>query len=1039
MESLVSYFARRSLAVNMILFGTILAAVFFWPRMGKEEMPDFELNFVRVSVVYPGASAYDVELAITRPIEEKLKGLTSLREVSSTSSFGAAQFSVIFDIDANLVESVQEVKDAVNSVDLPQDALDPVFRQWKSSEKAIINIGLYLKDAQILSVDERYELQKYALSFKDRLISLNEVSGVELRGFLRPELQVKVDTDKISDLEISLAEIRDQIVQQNVRMPVGSMTNRQETEISLSSELDNVQALEKVIVSMGFEGAKLELNEIAKVGRGFEKTTSVIKVQGHEGIVYNVQKSSSTDILKARSAILKFIERYERDNPDLPLGLVLIDDESVDVRNRLSLIGVNGVVGFFLIALVLFLFLDFRSGLWVAMGIPFTLSFTILVSHLLGLTVNNITLAAIIIVLGIVVDDAIIVAENITRKKERGLLADDAAESGTKEVMLPILASVLTTCAAFIPLAFFEGRFGMFVVYIPIVVSLMLFASLIESYFLLPSHMIHPVPGERFFKNLSAAKSFGNWRTKIVTSLESAYQKTLRKLLNYRSALLIFFCALAGLSYQVFVSNFNYVMFPREEVKRVNVRAVGPDGANRYEMARILRELEDVFLADMGNLVTSVESRIGQSRRGGQVMENEASVRVEIVSADEREITADELIERWQNQTKKLTSFQEIRFLKDRFGSGDGSPVVIEVQENDDAQRLKVAQRLRDLMNEQGLFSSVEIERPITKQEYQLELTPSEVSRLGINYAQLASTLRTYVQGSVLYTLIKGDEEVDVRLTSLKTSLDNLDDILSLKIQNQNNYLVPISTVVKVIDTEKPASINRTNFKRTVTIYADIAADKSITPLEVAELLENELFAQALKGSPTTLLKFRGEIEETRESQSDFMFSVILVLLLIYILLVFLFNSLFTPLLIAVVIPFGAIGVILSFYLHGFSVYGFFAVVGALGMLGIVVNDSIVLIDQYETKQDDTLSSRSDILDFVSQVSSTRLRAVMVTTLTTVAGLIPTAYGWGGYDSMLAEMMLAMAWGLSFGTFITLLLVPCLYSIKLEFQRWRRS
>jgi multidrug efflux pump subunit AcrB len=498
MKTIIQYFIRRSVIANAIMFGLILASIMLWPKMGKEEMPEFAMNWVMVSIRYPGASAADVELFITKPIEEKLKGLTSLQEVQATSSFSSATFRIIFEPSTtNLTEKIQEVKDAIDATELPREVNDPIYRQFKSAEKAIIDIGIFYKNKEILSVDERYLLQEYALSLKNKMIALAHISGIDQNGYLRPELQIKIKPDQLTRHEITLGQIKDQIVAQNVRRPIGSLKDKFESEVTINSGLETVSAMNDVIISAGFQGQKLKLSQIAVIDRGFEESNSITKIQGHEGILFNVKKSANVDILKATDSIKNFIAEFEQQNPDAPIGIVLIDDESQDVRDRLALIGTNGLIGFVLIVIVLFIMLDFKSGVWVGMGIPFSLAFTLLLTHLMGLTINNMTLAAIIIVLGIVVDDAIIIAENIVRfRHQKG---DHSATEAVVQMVGPVLASVLTTCAAFIPLYYFTGRFGLFVKVIPTVIMLMLLASLIESFFILPSHMVHPFKGENLF------------------------------------------------------------------------------------------------------------------------------------------------------------------------------------------------------------------------------------------------------------------------------------------------------------------------------------------------------------------------------------------------------------------------------------------------------------------------------------------------------------------------------------------------------------
>ena len=787
-------------------------------------------------------------------------------------------------------------------------------------------------------------------------------------------------------------------------------------------------------ISAGFQGQKLKLKDIGVIQEGFELASSVLKVQGHEGLVMRVTKSASTDILSGQKSIVSFFESFRKANPDSPVEFVLIDDESYDVRNRLELIGSNGLIGFILIVLILFLFLDFRSGVWVAMGIPFSLSFTLIFALLMGYSINNMTLAAIIIVLGIVVDDAIIVAENIssnTKGKDQARTVSSVVDVGA-----PVLASVLTTCAAFIPLYFFSGRLGLFVKYIPAIIFLMLAASLIESFFMLPTHMTRELWIEKVFKKYFPKNNFAIKRAKIVAACERKYTQLLEVVLSWRLLVLAFFVILLGLSTYLFMTRLNYVMFPREESRDFRLQVIAAPEIKRYDMAKMVRKVEDIFLQDGRNIVTSVETRIAHNRRGGQVRENEASVTVEIVAASERDISLNKLLEGWQAQLKELTEFTEIKFQKSRFGSDSGSPIALQIQENKDSLRAKVIDDLKSEMEKLSDLTNVEIEKPVVKYEYRLKIKKDVANRLGVSFDQLGATLRSYIEGDILYILNNGDEEVDVRFTSNDDSIDNVKKVLELTVPNSENYLVPIKNLVDYEDHEKPASIQRVNYKRATMLYADLAKESKLTPLEIAEIIEADIFPKVLAGNPSTNIIFRGEVEDSRESQSDFSLSLMMVLGIIYLLLIFLFNSFWTPFLIGAIIPFGLVGTLLAFWAHGLHQYGFFAVIGTLGMIGVVINDSIVLIDRLNVR----LENLDNYFANIATISSTRLRAIVITTLTTVAGLFPTAYGIGGFDSMLSEMMLAMGWGLLFGMMITLVLVPCLYSFygQIRFSNKRK-
>jgi multidrug efflux pump subunit AcrB len=323
----------------------------------------------------------------------------------------------------------------------------------------------------------------------------------------------------------------------------------------------------------------------------------------------------------------------------------------------------------------------------------------------------------------------------------------------------------------------------------------------------------------------------------------------------------------------------------------------------------------------------------------------------------------------------------------------------------------------------------VEIDEGLRIPEYRVNINQEKIKRLSINATDIASTLRAGLEGIILYEFPAGDEEIDVRLTTVDRAKDNIEKVLSIPVENQGNYLVPVGDVVWVEEVSAPNAVFRKDMKRSTIIYSDIVKKSGLTPLGAAEYLENEIFPNFLSKYPTTNFSFVGEIQDTRESTRDLFNATLMAVVLIYIVLAILFQSMLRPFIIMLAIPFGVVGVILTFWLHGKTLFGFYAAIGMLGLAGVVINDSIIMLvklkDTYDNSRPGTESNRQ-----IAQIAKTRLRAVVLTTLTTIAGILPTAYGFAGYDAMLSEMMLALAWGLLFGTLITLLLVPGIYSVE---------
>ncbi|MCK4816269.1 efflux RND transporter permease subunit, partial [bacterium] len=465
----------------------------------------------------------------------------------------------------------------------------------------------------------------------------------------------------------------------------------------------------------------------------------------------------------------------------------------------------------------------------------------------------------------------------------------------------------------------------------------------------------------------------------------------------------------------------------------IRLTGEAPPQADRYETAELTKQVEDIIAPYLGKEVIGFRTRIARSRWGRAIEENKFRMRIEILPKEKRKKSADQLIKEWEKQFVDIKDLKEIKAVKSRWGHASGSPIELIIQENDNEIRDEIAERLALSMKQHPALENVEIERPLQNPEYKISLDREKIKSLSINSADVSSTLRAALEGTVIYELLQGDEEIDVRFTIVEQAKVDIEKILDIPIENTRNYLVPLRDIVDVKKTSTPNSIERKDAKRITTVFSDIKAEADLTPVEIAEDLENKEFPEILSKYPTVLLNFEGEVKDTRESKGDFTNAVIMAILFIYIVLVLLLNSLTRPIIIMLAIPFGVVGIVLAFWLHGKVLFGFFAAIGAIGLAGVVINDSIIMLVKLEKKFDKTRGKEGSD-EQISSIAKTRLKAVILTTLTTVAGLLPTTYGFTGYDAMLAEMMLALTWGLLFGTLITLILIPCAYSFSKDLE-----
>ncbi len=1038
LERFISYFVSRHLLTNLLFITILIGGILSWPNIKKEELPDVTFDFVRISATYPGATAEEVEHFVTKEIEEVLEGLDGIYRITSTASQESTRVMVELEKDyPDKNEAISEIRNAVLDANLPDEIrADPRVRVFKTSRKAILDVALIHTGTHLLSTTERQLLQEYALALETQLLSLPQVNSVNRKGYFQPELQIKVKPEKLIRYNIPISQVKNAISRNHARQPAGHIEAKNEPKVTINAQLDTIEKLNKLYIQAGFAGRAITLDQIAEVEPGFDLGKEIIKVNGHGAVMLNVVKTSSHGILESIQAVEEVVERFRKNHLEkVAIDVVLLDDESIDVRNRLNIISTNGMIGFGLVLLALFLFLSKRAGLWVAMGIPFTISFTLIFGSWLGYTINNTTLAAVIIVMGIVVDDAIVVAENIGRLRRQGMSSLDSAVKGTSQVFMPILAAILTTCIAFIPLFFFSGRFGSINVFIPPIIFLMLAASLLESLFILPGHLHLTLPfaNQRQKKGRQSLTANGpHWFDRI----EQSYGRFLVRILPWKSLVFVFFIGLLLFSGWVMTNNMKFVLFPHEETRDIVLAGRAGQQANRFVTAGITRELESIFKPFIGREVVGYRTEIARSRHGGDVQENRFRMIVEIVPKEQRQRSADQLIALWKPEIDKVEGLKKLVIQKSRWGHSSGSPIEIIVLENDDLLRQQATGALVDAMRAHPALANVEIDEPIKVTEYKIDFRRDKMKRLSINPADIAPTIRAALEGLVLYEIPTGDEETEVRLSIIDVAKGDIETILKMPVENSREYLVPLKDVVTISKTSTPISISRRDGRRSTVVYADLETGTELTPLEIAGEFEQQLFPALVAAQPSTTISFGGEVFDTRESKQDFKNATIMVGFLIFVVLTLTFNSLSRSLIIMLAIPFGLVGVVLAFWLHGKVLFGFFAAIGTLGLAGVVINDSIIMLTKLD--REFGAPAREMVNEQIARIAQTRLKAVVLTTLTTVAAVMPTAYGLAGYDAMLAEMMLALAWGLVFGTLITLLLVPCMYSLikglKYKFQ-----
>ena len=1028
MTRVIQFFVSKHLITNFIFVLVIFGGIASWYDIRKEELPDYTFDRVSISTVFPGASPGEVEQAITLPLEHELASLEEIRRMTSTSRRGTSTIDLELRRDVENTElTVSEIQNRILAVKMPDEVEDPpVVRHRKTSQKAIIDIALHFKDVSLLTDSQRRELQHQTRLLENRLLRRGEISSLERSSYLAEEIHVMPRPGDLFRYHLGLNHLRASLRSSHTDLPLGIMETPYREQVRLDGRVERPSQFPDLPLRSSFSGNSISVGDVADIYYGFEDTDTLVRINGHEGTVLNVVKSSATGILDAIDVVHEELDAFmgSRDE-NSGLVAVLLDDESYDVRNRLSIISGNALIGFALILLVLSVFLNKKTAIWVSFGIPFSFLFTLIIANFLDFTVNNMTLAGVIIAMGMLVDDAIVVSENITRLREQGVGFFESAIEGTRQVLTPIIASILTTMAAFLPLMTFEGNLALFTTSIPPIVIMVLLGSFIESIIILPGHMT--------LKEEKPAETRKHWFNRV----EGIYIRHLEFALGHRWLVFTGFSGFVLVAIILYMYAMNFSLFPREQMSNFFIVGEAPVHSDRYNTAKLSKPIEDLVFPYVGEELIGVRTTVGYRRYRPSNEENVVSVRAEF---DERKIEPGEavkMVDMVQEKLKSIKGFETLRVSGQRFGSDTGSALEILVQENNDDMRMAAAEDLADAMKEYPQIGYVEIDRPASEYEYLVHPKRKLISRLDIDPLEAESALRSALSGILLYSFYEDSEEKRVRLRFRTEARSDIHRLLKIPVSNREGYQVPLGLIMTPERKHSISEIERFNQRRVLRVLGDIKPDAGVTPLEMAEKLETTTFQDLVKKYPSITLFFDGEVRETRETSSFFQLAVIGVLLLVYFILTIQFNSILRPLMVMTSIIPAWSAVVYVFLVHGMSVYGFFTIVGGLGLSGIVVNSAILLLDKID-REGITSGNREEIRSGVARAASQRLRAVFLTTITTVAGLLPTAYGVAGYDSMLAEMMLTISWGLVFSMSVTLLLVPALASLELEWKNRAR-
>jgi multidrug efflux pump subunit AcrB len=1020
MERLIRYFVERHLLVHVTVAVVVTLGLFQATRSPRETFPDVTLPRLIVVATLPGASAQDVEAKVTIPIQEVIEELHGVKEFETTVSIGSTKTAIEFNDSydrAQVRDAERDLRTLIDGIsDFPPEMEDdPVVEWFNPKRMPVVDVALSGPTTAIIEAGRLLER---------RLRRIEEVSKVELAGLQDPEARILVDPDRARENGVTLLDVVDAVGRRNVSATGGMLESESDRrQVVVWSRFSDPREVAETIIRFDAGGGAVTVGDVARVEIGREDTGLIAHTGGRPGITVVVYKQADADIVTTVAKV-----RAEIEATTLPEGVswFVSRDESFMTRNRLELMLNNGVIGALLVAGVLFVFLTPVSAGWTLAGIPVVFLGTLALFPVLGFSINMVTLTGLMVVLGMVVDDAVVVSERIVSRRQSGEERHVAAVRGATEMLRPIFASAITTMLAFLPLWGLGGMSGKMIVAMPAVVILALCLSIAESFMILPAHM-----------SMGTRRASTPKRAFVVRA-EERYRRVLRRTLDHRPAVVASFAVVLLVVFAVIAPSLRVVLYPDEDSEAFYARVVLPPGTPIERTEAVVAALERQISEDMGSDLTAVTARIGHQSSGRMdaepargSAENEAIITAYVVQTG-RERTAGEWITHFE---QSLWAPPDANIVYEVEGAGPpvGRPIAVHVAARRDDLRRSTALEIAQWIEAVPGVTGVDVdERPGTPQ-IDLAIDYPKLARRGLDPQRVAQTVQAAFHGMIASEHRDLDDTTDFRVMLDPSARRDLDSLLDLPLRSRTGELLKLRDVVTPIEMPAVARIHHRDGRRAATVTAGFDPDADHTPLSFAERLEKEVFP-LYANVPGLELSIGGEAEETRKTTGEMQLIAALAFGGIALVITLMLGSVLEALFIVSIIPFALAAVILAFFLHG-QPLSMFAMMGAIGLSGVVVNSSIVMVDAIH-RRTLTLDTRSPerYRETVIDAVVGRLRPIVVTTLTTLGGVLPMAYGIGGYDSIVSPMSLAIGWGLLFSTGVTLFLVPTLFTLARDLR-----
>jgi len=1005
----IEWMARNAIAANLLMLILLGGGVWTALNMQKEVFPRFELDIVEVSVVYPGAAPAEVEQGILLPVEEAARGVQGIKETTSVAreGSGSIQFELVAGVDRMKV--YQDIDQAVAQIrTFPDDAEEPEVR-LQTRQRDVMEIGLY-GNADI------WTLRQLAERVRDRLLSQQDITQVEIGNVPAYVTHVEIPQDRLREYGLTLGEIAN-IIEQSARdVPACSVdTSRGEILLRMNERKQWAEQFAEITVVSSSSGAPLKLGDIATITDGFEEAGFHSQFNRQPSVeieIFRVGTQSPLEVADAVNSVLAELDQT------LPNGVEYRIDSSraQDFDERLSLLLKNGALAIVIVLVILSLFLEFRLAFWIMMGMAISFVGSIVFLPIIDVSINMISMFGFLVALGIVVDDAIVVGENVYEYRERGMQMLDAAIQGARDIARPVTFSILTNIVAFVPVLFVPGVTGKFWWPLPAVVITVLALSLLEALFILPAHLGHvrARTGAAIGRSMhryqrAVAHGTSNW-------IDTRYRPFLALCLRNRyitlTAALVLLLVTGGYAYS---DHMGMIMMPEVSADEIEGGVRLPVGTTRAQSAAVAHEITraTIEMFERNNLYRVAEG-VKTNVRG----QNFIDVEIVMKPPAERDLSARDVIQLWRDELGQIEGVDQITFEAERGPGGWRDDISVDLSHANIDVLSQASEAFFQRLEQFEATTDVNDNYEAGKPQFDFELLP-EGRSLGLTPSEVGRQLRDAYFGAIAMRQLRGTNEIEVRVKLPAAERETIQSLEDFVIRTPADGEVPLMDVARVREGEAFTAIDRRDGRRVITVSTDVEPKSAAT--RVLRELKQDVLPQLRADYPGITWSFQGSQAEMRESTRTLWGGFALAMAVIYALLAIAFGSYIQPLIVMMSIPFGIVGAVLGHILLGYDL-SLVSLMGVVAVSGVVVNGALIMV-HYANKKRAELGPREAML----QSGTRRFRPIALTTLTTFAGLTPIILETSRQAYHLIPMAISLGFGILFATSIMLVVVPCLY------------